>query len=128
MIIGIPKEIKAQESRVAAVPAGVYELVRDGHKVMIQEGAGLGSGFTDEEYEAVGALIAGTSGELFAEADMIMKVKEPLAPEYSLIRPGQIIFTYFHFAASEELTRAMQATGALCVAYETLEAPDGSLP
>ncbi len=128
MKIGIPREIKAQESRVAAVPSGVNELVGDGHEVMVETEAGLGSGFRDDEYEAAGARIAATPQEIFGEADMIMKVKEPLPPEYGLIRKGRIVFTYFHFAASGELTRAMQETNAVCVAYETLEAGDGSLP
>ncbi len=128
MKIGIPKEIKAQESRVAAVPAGVQQLVSDGHTVMVEKNAGIESGFSNEEYQAVGAVIIDSNEEIFGTADMIVKVKEPLEAEYGLIRPGQIVFTYFHFAASEKLTRAMQKTEALCVAYETLELADGSLP
>jgi len=128
MKIGIPKEIKPQESRVGAVPSGVRELVGDGHTVMVERRAGMESGFADEEYEAAGARLVDSHDEVYGSCDMILKVKEPLPSEYDLIRPGQIVFTYFHFAASEELTRAMQRSGALCVAYETLELPDGSLP
>ncbi len=128
MKIGIPKEIKPQESRVAAVPTGVDELVKDGHTVMIERSAGMESGFTDDEYKATGAQIIDLNEEIFGACDMILKVKEPLPVEYELIKPGQILFTYFHFAALKELTAAMQKSHALCVAYETLELPDGSLP
>jgi alanine dehydrogenase len=128
MKIGIPKEIKPQESRVAVIPSGVRELVRDGNMVIVERSAGAEVGFTDSDYAAAGARIVDSPGIIFGECDMIYKVKEPLASEYPLIRPGQILFTYFHFAASEELTRAMQKTGAFCIAYETLELHDGSLP
>ena len=128
MKIGIPKEIKPQESRVAVVPSGVCELVRDGNTVMIERGAGIEAGFSDGDYEAMGATIVNSPADIYGDCDMIYKVKEPLPAEYPLIRPGQILFTYFHFAASRELTQAMRKTGALCAAYETLELPDGSLP
>jgi len=128
MKIGIPKEIKPQESRVAIVPSGVRELVSDGNTVLIERGAGAEAGFSDGDYALMGAKIVDSAGDVFHAAEMVLKVKEPLPSEYELIRPGQIIFTFFHFAASPELTRAMQKTGALCVAYETLELPDGSLP
>lgn len=128
MKIGIPKEIKPQESRVAIVPSGVRELVSDGNTVLIERGAGVEAGFSDGDYALMGAKIVDSAGDIFHATEMVLKVKEPLPSEYELIRPGQIIFTFFHFAASPELTRAMQKTGALCVAYETLELPDGSLP
>ena len=128
MKIGIPREIKAQESRVAVVPYGVRELVNDGNMVMIEKGAGEEAGFTDSDYIAAGARIVDNSGDLYNSCNMIYKVKEPLSSEYPMIKPGQIIFTYFHFAASPELTNAMRKSGALCLAYETLEMPDGSLP
>ncbi len=128
MIIGVPTEIKTNENRVALVPAGAEILSQRGHTILIQEGAGLESGFTDDDYSAAGAEIVSTPKEVFERADMIMKVKEPLPPEYDLIRAGQIVFTYFHFAASRELTEAMIKTGATCIAYETVETLDGSLP
>jgi alanine dehydrogenase len=128
MIIGVPTEIKTNENRVALVPAGAEILSHRGHTILIQEGAGLESGFTDDDYIAAGAEIVSTPKEVFDRADMIMKVKEPLSPEYDLIRAGQTVFTYFHFAASRELTDAMLKTGATCIAYETVEMDDGSLP
>ncbi len=128
MIIGIPKEIKNNEFRVALVPAGAEMLVEDGHTVLVETGAGLGTGIEDDEYETAGAKIVATDKEIFQKADLIVKVKEPLDQEYALLRPGQTVFTYFHFAASEELTRAMIASGAVCVAYETIQLPDGTLP
>ncbi len=128
MKIGVPKEIKPQESRVAIVPSGVRELVNEGNTVMVERGAGVEAGFSDGDYMARGAMIVDSPEEIYGNCDMIYKVKEPLQSEYPLIRPGQIVFTYFHFAASPELTRAMQKSGALCVAYETLELSDGSLP
>lgn len=128
MKIGIPKEIKTLESRVAMTPAGVYSFVANGHVVYVQTQAGVNSGFSDEAYTKAGALILETAKEVFDMADMIMKVKEPLASEYELIRENQIVFTYFHLAASEELTRAMIARKAICIAYETVELPDRSLP
>ncbi|WP_308662929.1 alanine dehydrogenase [uncultured Alistipes sp.] len=128
MIIGIPKEIKNNENRVAMTPAGVQEMTRRGHKVYVQATAGVNSGFTDDAYRAVGAEILPTIEEVYATAEMIVKVKEPIAPEYKLIRAGQLLFTYFHFASSEPLTRAMIDSGAVCCAYETVERADRSLP
>ncbi len=127
MIIGVPKEIKPQENRVGAVPAMVHALVGDGHTVLVQKGAGLGAGLSDEAYAGAGAQIVDDAAGVYGAADMIIKVKEPLASEYPLIKPGQLLFTYFHFAASRELTDAMIASGAHCFAYETLDV-DGKLP
>ncbi len=128
MIIGIPKEIKNNENRVALTPAGARELVKRGHTVYVQATAGVNSGFADEAYTAVGAEILPTIGEVYARAEMIVKVKEPVAPEYKLIRRDQLVFTFFHFASSEPLTRAMVDSGAVCCAYETVERADRSLP
>ena len=128
MIIGIPKEIKNNENRVGATPSGVKELVGHGHQVYVQHTAGTGSGFTDEDYLAAGAKILPTIEEVYATAEMIIKVKEPIAPEYPLVRQGQLLFTYFHFACDRELTDAMLASGATCIAYETVEGPHGGLP
>lgn len=128
MIIGVPKEVKNQEFRVGLTPAGIQSLTDLGHRIFIETNAGLGSGFSDESYLVAGASILPTSPEIYQISDMIVKVKEPLASEYSLIRPGQIIFTYFHFAASNELTDAMLKSGAICIAYETVELADRSLP
>ncbi len=128
MIIGVPKEIKNNENRVALTPAGVMELVRRGHEVYIQATAGVNSGFADEEYVEQGAKILPTIEDVYAIAEMIVKVKEPIAPEYKLIRKGQLVFTYFHFASSEPLTHAMIESGAVCCAYETVECKDRSLP
>jgi len=128
MIVGTPREIKDGEYRVALVPAGVEQLRKAGHEVLIERSAGTGTGISDEQCGEAGAEIVETAEEVYRRADMIVKVKEPLPQEYPLIRPGQIVFTYFHFAASEELTRAMIKSGAVCVAYETVELPDGSLP
>lgn len=128
MIIGIPKEIKNNENRVALTPAGTQELVKRGHTVNIQAEAGSGSGFTDEEYIKAGAVMVADAAEVFASAEMIMKVKEPVESEYSLIRNDQLVFTYFHFASLEPLTTAMINSGAICLAYETVERIDGSLP
>lgn len=128
MIIGVPKEIKDNENRVAITPAGVKALKRDGHQIFIQKSAGMGSGITDQEYLDAGAVILGESEEIFQKADMIMKVKEPLPSEYSFIKEGQIVFTYFHFAASRELTQAMIDSKSICLAYETVETNDGALP
>ena len=119
MIIGVPKEIKNNENRVALTPAGAMELVRRGHKVYIQSTAGLNSGFKDEDYVAQGAEILPTIEDVYAIAEMIVKVKEPIEPEYKLVRKGQLLFTYFHFASSEPLTRAMIESGAICCAYES---------
>jgi alanine dehydrogenase len=128
MIIGVPKEIKDNENRVAVTPAGVKELAKHGHTIYVQKGAGTGSGFTDQQYEQVGALIAPTIEETYRVAEMIVKVKEPIASEYDLIRPDQLLFTYFHFASYEPLTLAMMNSRAVCLAYETVEKADGSLP
>ncbi|MGA1584015.1 MAG: alanine dehydrogenase [Saprospiraceae bacterium] len=128
MVIGVPKEIKTSENRVALTPAGALELSRRGHSVYIQSTAGEGSGFSDSEYESAGAHILPTIEDVYAKAEMIMKVKEPIAPEYKLIRKDQLVFTYFHFASYEPLTDAMIESGAVCLAYETVEMPDGSLP
>jgi len=121
MIIGVPKEIKAQESRVGAVPAMVMELVAAGHQVLVQEGAGLGAGIADADFAKVGGKVESQAATIYGKADMIVKVKEPLPDEYALIRKGQLLFTYFHFAASRELTDAMLASKAHCFAYETLQ-------
>ena len=128
MIIGIPKEIKNNENRVALTPAGAQELVKRGHTVYVQATAGVNSGFADDAYTAVGAEILSTIGDVYARAEMIVKVKEPIAPEYKLIRKDQLVFTFFHFASSEPLTRAMIDSGAVCCAYETVERADRSLP
>lgn len=128
MIIGIPKEIKSSENRVALTPGGVLEFIKRGHKVYVQSTAGDGSGFLDSDYKSAGAIILPTIEETYAIADMIMKVKEPIESEYELIKPKQLVFTYFHFASHEPLTRAMMERGATCLAYETVEAKDGSLP
>lgn len=128
MVIGIPKEVKANESRVALTPGGANELVKRGHKVYIQTQAGMASGFTDEDYVQAEATILNTAEEVWAIADMIMKVKEPIAQEYALVKKNQLLFTYFHFASSEELTKAMIKSGSVCLAYETVERADGSLP
>jgi alanine dehydrogenase len=128
MIVGVPREIKPDEYRVAMLPSGVDELKRHGHRVLIERGAGLGSGMTDEQYSAHGAEIVDGPDAIFGQAELVVKVKEPLAAEWPLLRPGQILFTYFHFAASEELTRNVLATGVTAVAYETLRGPRGDLP
>ena len=117
MKIGIPKEIKNNENRVGMTPAGVAELVRHGHTVAVQHTAGIGSGFADSEYEAVGATILPGIADVYAFADMIVKVKEPIEPEYELIRHGQTLFTYFHLACDRPLTDAMLKSGAVCIAY-----------
>lgn len=128
MKIGIPTEIKPDENRVALTPSGAMDLINAGHDVYIQQGAGLGSGFPDEAYEHINAKILPDIESVYAEAEMIMKVKEPLEKEYDMIRDGQILFTYLHLASSEKLTRALINSGAICIAYETVERPDGSLP
>ena len=128
MIIGIPKEIKNNENRVALTPAGAKELVKRGHTVYVQASAGANSGFPDEEYIAVGAKMLPTIEATYAAAEMIVKVKEPIAPEYKLIKKGQVVFTYFHFAADKILTEAMIESGGICIAYETVEKEDHSLP
>ncbi|MFC2759256.1 alanine dehydrogenase [Hallella multisaccharivorax] len=128
MRIGIPKEMKDNENRVGMTPAGVAELTKHGHTVFVQHTAGENSGFSDEEYAEVGAEILPTINEVYAQADMIVKVKEPIEPEYGLIRKGQLVFTYFHFACDRPLTDAMIKSGAVCLAYETVQKADRSLP
>ena len=128
MIVGVPKEIKNNEFRVGMTPAGVSELSKNGHTVYVQKSAGEGSGFADADYEAVGAKILPTIADVYAIAEMIVKVKEPIEPEYKLIREGQLIFTYFHFACDRALTDAMLAQKAVCLAYETVQLADRSLP
>lgn len=128
MIIGVPKEIKNNENRVAVTPAGVRELVAHGHKVYVQHTAGEGSGFADDLYIQAGAEILPTIEQVYAIAEMIIKVKEPIKQEYPLIRRDQVVFTYFHFASDRELTEAMIRSGAVCIAYETVELPNRQLP
>jgi alanine dehydrogenase len=128
MKIGVPKEIKTNENRIAVVPAGAETLIGAGHSVLIETGAGLGSGFSDDDFTCVGATIAPDADSVWRDSDMIMKVKEPIKVEWPRMRKGQLVFTYFHFAADEELTRAHLASGATCVAYETVELPTRELP
>lgn len=128
MLIGVPKEIKTNENRIALVPAGAEALVNAGHTVFVEGGAGKGSGFTDEDYASAGAQILGSADDVWERAEMIMKVKEPIAEEYPRIREGQLLFTYFHFAADEALTQALMDSGAVALAYETVELPSGELP
>ncbi len=128
MIIGVPKEIKNNENRVAVTPSGVVEFTKRGHEVYIQTTAGDGSGFTDEQYVEAGAKILPTIEAVYEIAEMIIKVKEPIEPEYKLCKKDQLIFTYFHFASHEPLTKAMMESGAVCLAYETVEKTDRSLP
>jgi alanine dehydrogenase len=128
MIIGVPKEIKNNENRVALTPAGVAEFRKNGHTVYVQTNAGSGSGFSDEDYSAAGASILNSIEEIYAIAEMICKVKEPIESEYKLIKENQLLFTYFHFASSEPLTHAMIERKAICLAYETVEKTDRSLP
>ena len=128
MKIGIPKEIKNNENRVGMTPAGVAELVRHGHEVFVQKTAGEGSGFADTDYVAAGATILPKIEDVYAIAEMIVKVKEPIEPEYPLVRKGQLLFTYFHFACDKALTEAMIKSGSVCLAYETVQTAEGSLP
>jgi len=128
MIVGVPREIKRDEYRVALLPVGVEELVRAGHTVFVEAGAGLGSGIADHEYLRHGADMVSSGSDIFARAEIVVKVKEPLPEEWPWLRPGQVIFTYFHFAADRVLTDAMIASGATCVAYETLRDERGRLP
>ena len=128
MIIGVPKEIKNNENRVAATPSGVAELTKRSHEVYVQSTAGIGSGFSDNDYVKAGAKILPTIEDTYAVAEMIMKVKEPIEEEYDLIREDQLLFTYFHFASYEPLTKAMIKRKAVCLAYETVEKADRSLP
>jgi alanine dehydrogenase len=128
MLVGVPKEIKTNENRVALTPGGAEQLVKHGHSVVVENIAGVGSGFSNEDYINAGATILPTAKDVFDKADMIMKVKEPISQEYGLIRQGQVVFTYFHAAASRELTEAMVKTKSVCIAYETVQKVDGSLP
>jgi alanine dehydrogenase len=128
MIVGILKEIKAEENRVAMTPAGVEMMCQNGHAVIVEKNAGIGSGFTDQQYTDSGAKIIETASEIYGQADMVMHVKEPLPQEYDLIREGQIVFTYLHLAAAKELTEALIRSRAICIAYETIQKPDGTLP
>ena len=116
MIIGVPKEIKANENRVSIIPGGAEALVHAGHTVLVERGAGIGSGFDDEAYRQAGAVVVESADEVWARSEMIVKVKEPIAPEWPRMREGQVIFTYLHFAASEELTRAVMDSGAVAIA------------
>ena len=128
MVIGVPKEIKPDEYRVSVVPAGVEVLVKAGHEVLVEAGAGLGTSIPDSEYEEHGARIVSTAAEVWNGAQLICKVKEPLEPEFPLIRPDHVLFTYLHLAADEHLTRTLLERRATCIAYETIQEPDGSLP
>lgn len=121
MIIGVPKEIKQQEYRVALPPSGAYQLIKRGHTVVVERGAGVGAGYPDAEYESAGAKLIDSHAAVFAQADLIVKVKEPLPEEYPLLRPKQILFTYLHLAANKPLTEALMKSGATCIAYETIE-------
>ncbi len=128
MIVGVPKEIKTNENRVALVPAGAESLAGDGHTLLVEQGAGLGSGFSDDAYRAVGAQVVKGADEVWAKPDLILKVKEPIEPEWPRMRKGQVLFTYFHFAASEPLTRAVIKSGCVAIAYETVQLSTGELP
>jgi alanine dehydrogenase len=121
MIIGVPREIKESEYRVALLPSGAYQLIKRGHHVIVERGAGVGAGYPDAEYHAAGATLLDAHADVFAQADLIVKVKEPLSVEYDLLRPGQILFTYLHLAANKPLTEALMKSGATCIAYETME-------
>jgi alanine dehydrogenase len=121
MIIGVPKEIKEQEYRVALLPSGAYQLIKRGHEVVVERGAGLGAGYPDAEYEQAGAKLIDSHKEIFDRADLIVKVKEPLTEEFNLLRPGQVLFTYLHLAASRTLTEALMKSGVTALAYETVE-------
>ena len=128
MIVGVPKEIKTNENRVALVPAGAESLAGDGHTLLVEQGAGLGSGFADDAYRAVGAQVVKTADEVWAKAELILKVKEPIEPEWPRMRKGQVLFTYFHFAAAEALTKAVIKSGCVAIAYETVQLSTGELP
>lgn len=128
MIVGIPKEIKNNENRVSLTPSGARELIKRGHTVYVQHTAGINSGFSDEDYEKVGAHIVPMIEDVYAKAEMIIKVKEPIESEYNLVREGQLVFTYFHFACDKKLTEAMMRSGAVCLAYETVTDKQGRLP
>ena len=128
MIVGIPKEIKDNENRVSTTPAGVAEYVAHGHSLLVERSAGVGSGFADAEYQAAGAQLVDAHADVFARADMIVKVKEPIASEYGLLRAGQLLYTYLHLAAEEKLTHALIDRKVAAIAYETVELPNRSLP
>jgi len=128
MIVGVPKELKTAENRVALVPAGAESLASDGHTVLVEQGAGLGSGFADAAYRAAGATLVLKAPDVWGQADMVVKVKEPIEPEWPCMRKGQVVFTYFHFAASEPLTRAVIQSGIVAIAYETVQLSSGELP
>ena len=128
MIVGVPREIKDNEFRVGLVPSGVHALVQDGHEVLVETRAGEGSGLADEEYAVAGARIANSAVEVYGRADMIVKVKEPVEPEYESLREGQILFTYLHLAPAPQLTRALLERKVAAIAYETIRLPGGSLP
>jgi alanine dehydrogenase len=128
MMVGIPREIKSDENRVALLPVGAEMLVQAGHQVLLEEGAGRASGCLDEEYAGAGAEIVDGPEPVYERSDLIVKVKEPLGDEYPLMRQGQVLFCYFHFAADQELTRAVQEAGVTAIAYETVQMADGSLP
>ncbi|MCA9055197.1 MAG: alanine dehydrogenase [Planctomycetaceae bacterium] len=128
MIVGVPREVKEHEYRVAMLPFGVEELTASGHRVLIEQGAGLGSGIPDEDYSRAGAEIVPGPVDVFGQAELVVKVKEPQSAEWPLLRPGQMLFTYFHFAADEELTQSVLATGVTAIAYETLQGRTGGLP
>src|SRR5437879_3458578 len=127
-VVGVPNEIKTHESRVALTPVGVEELTRTGHRALIQSGAGQGSGISDDLYAQHGAQIVPSAADVWKSADLIVKVKEPLESEWPLMRAGQLVFTYFHFAADENLTRAVMASGVTAIAYETIRDEHGHLP
>src|SRR5207247_8109382 len=128
MIVGVPREIKTAEHRVALVAAGVESLVGDGRSVVVEEGAGIGSGFADEAYRVAGGTLVPRAADVWAKAEMVVKVKEPIEPEWARLRKGQVVFTYFHFAASEPLTQAVIKSGCIAIAYETVELPSKELP
>ncbi len=128
MIVGVPREIKTNENRVALMPAGAESLAGDGHAVLVEQGAGLGSGFPDASYQTAGATIVPNAADVWAKAEMILKVKEPIESEWPHLRKGQVVFTYFHFAASEPLTRALIKSGVIAIAYETVQLASGELP
>ena len=128
MIVGVPREIKANENRVALVPAGAESLTGDGHTVLVEQEAGLGSGFSDDAYRTAGAQIATAADEVWGKAELILKVKEPIEPEWPKMRKGQVLFTYFHFAAAEALTKAVVRSGCVAIAYETVQLATGELP
>src|SRR3989449_1181911 len=128
MIVGVRKEIKTAENRVALVPAGVESLVGDGHAVLVEQGAGLGAGFSDDAYSAAGGTLVPRAGDVWSQSEMVVKVKEPIEPEWPCMRKGQVVFTYFHFAASEPLTKAVLRSGITAIAYETVQLTSGELP